>query len=98
MATCRRSESDHDGPPGLQQETKSVTAGPPVCHRGASLVAGLPDAERVRATMDGEAANWLIGYHYTRPAIFLSNFRGAFQTLQLPDRSAIAVLQCKVRQ
>src|SRR4051794_34681407 len=29
--------------------------------------------------MDGEAANWLVGYHYTRPAIFLSNFRGALQ-------------------
>ena len=27
--------------------------------------------------MDGAASNGLIGYHYNRPAIFLSNFRGA---------------------
>ena len=29
--------------------------------------------------MDGEAANGLIGYHDTRPAIFRSNFKGALQ-------------------
>jgi len=29
--------------------------------------------------MDGAATDGLIGYHYTRPAIFLSNFRGALQ-------------------
>ena len=31
--------------------------------------------------MDGAATDGLIGYHYTRPAIFLSNFRAHFSAV-----------------
>src|SRR5512147_1387856 len=39
--------------------------------------------------MDGEAARMLIGHHYTRPARFVSSFRGALHYVLKPRPLAV---------